>query len=147
MKRRVEVPWTTPKIEEINLEGFFLGQLVCPKENHFPGWLLGQIVNFQRIDWSPGAVLKVKDIITGKVHHELVNGIDFLARANHTKGVPLGICMLTKKEHILCSMIHYSHRSKVFRVMAIGTGEEIKIDSISSLYKLVRVKTNFDKFN
>ncbi len=68
-----------PTETELNLDGFFLGQLVCPKRDHIARWNVAKVSFLSRLDLSIGPVLNLVDIQTGSIYQELPGYVDFLA--------------------------------------------------------------------
>ena len=74
----MSIPLIIPDETELSRDGFFMGQLICPKKSHVARWDIGQICMASRFDLSIGPVLKIKDLISGQIFEELPEYIDFL---------------------------------------------------------------------
>ena len=64
---------------EYNPEGFFLGQVVCPKKDHAVRWRVGRIIGAHL---SIGPVLWIEDMVTGDCCEELPKYVDMLVAQN-----------------------------------------------------------------
>jgi hypothetical protein len=71
-----------PTYTEYNQEGFFLGQVVCPKKDHTVRWQVGKIIGAHRFDLSIGPVLWIEDMVTGGCCEELPKCVDMLVAQN-----------------------------------------------------------------
>ncbi len=57
-----------------------LMSLVIPKESR-KNWQIGKVIGMSRFDLSIGPLLKIRDIITGKLVEEFPMHVDKLVRA------------------------------------------------------------------
>ena len=78
MARSGNISGIIPMETELNLDGFFLGQLVCPKRDHIARWNVAKVSFFSGLDLSIGLVLNLVDIQTGSIYQELPGYVDFL---------------------------------------------------------------------
>jgi hypothetical protein len=67
-----------PTYIECNPEGFFLGQVICPKKDHTVRWQIGKIVGVRQFSLSIGPVLRIEDMIAGNYYEELPEHVDIL---------------------------------------------------------------------
>ena len=140
-----------PSETELNPDGFFLGQLVCPKRGHITRWNVAKVSFFSRLDLSIGPVLNLVDIQTGSIYQELPGYVDYLASKPIRGDENLCFGQLVCSVHPDVSwaigfaqgMLDCSGADE-YIIFELGTGKRFTGEK-KSLLKIVRVETSFLK--